>query len=61
MQRAKKGAEDKDSINTESTEYSKSGGDGASAGATDDAAFSPDKTRPEEEHESARQETGGVS
>lgn len=45
----------------ESNEYSKSGGDSASAQATDDAAFNPQKTSPEEEHESARQEAGGVS
>lgn len=50
---------DKDSINTESREYSRSGGDGSSAGA--DAAFSADKTRPEEEHNAAGREAGSVS
>ncbi|SMR42363.1 unnamed protein product [Zymoseptoria tritici ST99CH_1E4] len=57
---AKKGAEDRDSISTESTEYSKSGGDGA-ASTVEDAAFSPDKTRPEEQYDSAKKEAGGES
>jgi hypothetical protein len=57
---AKKGAESRDSISTESTEYSKSGGDGASSSAVDDAAFDPDKTTPEEQYESAKKESGGV-
>lgn len=56
---------DKDSINTDATEYSKSAGDGTSA-ATEDAAFSTDKTRPEEQHDAAGREAadkgvGGVS
>lgn len=46
---------DKDSINTDSNEYSKSAGDNTSA-ATADAAFSTDKTRPEEEHDAAGRE-----
>ena len=50
---------DKDSINTDSREYSKTGGD-SSAAATENAAFNPDKTRPEEEHATARREAGGV-
>lgn len=50
---------DKDSMSTESREYSKSGGDSSSAGA--DAAFSADKTRPEEEHNAAGREAGSVS
>lgn len=45
----------------ESNEYSKSGGDSTSARATDKAAFDPSKTSPEEEHDTARAETGGVS
>lgn len=53
---------DKDSINTDATEYSKSAGDGTSA-ATEDAAFSTDKTRPEEQHDAASREADqqGVS
>lgn len=43
---------DKDSINTDANEYSKSGGDASSA-ATEDAAFSSDKTRPEEQQNAA--------
>ncbi|KAK4507675.1 hypothetical protein PRZ48_001410 [Zasmidium cellare] len=50
---------DKDRINTESREYSKSGGDSAAA-ATEDAAFSADKTRPEEEHDAASRQSGGL-
>lgn len=46
---------DKDSINTDSNEYSKSAGDASSA-ATEDAAFSTDKTRPEEQHDTAARE-----
>lgn len=43
---------DKDSINTDANEYSKSAGDNTSA-AMEDAAFSTDKTRPEEQHDTA--------
>ncbi|KAF2159242.1 hypothetical protein M409DRAFT_30248 [Zasmidium cellare ATCC 36951] len=50
---------DKDRINTESREYSKTGGDSAAA-ATEDAAFSADKTRPEEEHAAASRQSGGA-
>ena len=49
---ARKDAQDKDSMVTESNEYSKSGSDDKSAGM-DDAAFNPDKTSPEEEQASA--------
>ncbi|KAF2009615.1 hypothetical protein BU24DRAFT_358311 [Aaosphaeria arxii CBS 175.79] len=45
---AQKDAQDKDSLNPRSTEYSKSGG-GDDAAAHTDAAFNPNKTRPEEE------------
>ncbi|CZT16540.1 uncharacterized protein RCC_02374 [Ramularia collo-cygni] len=55
----RKEIESKDSINTESREYSKTGGDGAASQKTEDAAFNPDKTRPEEERESAKQQSGG--
>lgn len=44
---ARKDSQDKDSIVTESTEYSKSGSD--SKAAHEEAAFSRDKTRPEEQ------------
>ncbi|EME48339.1 hypothetical protein DOTSEDRAFT_120969 [Dothistroma septosporum NZE10] len=47
----------KDSINTDSREYSKTGGD--SSAATEDAAFDPQQTSPEEQHESAKRESGG--
>lgn len=46
---------DKDAINTDANEYSKSAGDNTSA-ATEDAAFSTDKTRPEEQHDAASEE-----
>lgn len=51
----RKDSQDKDSINRESTEYSKSGTDDQVA-AQDDAAFNPDKTSPEDEMESAGNE-----
>ncbi|KAK4635354.1 hypothetical protein CLAFUW4_02279 [Fulvia fulva] len=51
---------DKDSINTDSREYSKTGGDDSTA-ATEDAAFNPNKTSPEEEHATASRESGGES
>jgi len=44
---------------TESTEYSKSGSDAASA-AVEDAAFSGNKTRPEEQLAAAEGETKGT-
>ncbi|CAK4032354.1 Hypothetical predicted protein [Lecanosticta acicola] len=53
--------QDKDSINPESNEYSKSGGDGAAAQATEKAAFDPKQTSPEEEEQMASREAGGES
>lgn len=50
----KKGSEDKDSIDRESSEYSKSGTDDQAA-AMGDAAFDPEKTSPEEELDTAGQ------
>ncbi|KUJ23088.1 uncharacterized protein LY89DRAFT_776899, partial [Mollisia scopiformis] len=44
----RKGSEDKDSINTEATEYSKSGTDDASA-KQEEAAFDPNTTDPKQE------------
>ncbi|KAF2624484.1 hypothetical protein BU25DRAFT_154075 [Macroventuria anomochaeta] len=54
---AQKGAEDKDSIKTTSTEYSKSGSDDAAAHT--DAAFDPNQTSPEAAEASAEKEAGG--
>jgi len=48
----RKGNEDKDSINTEATEYSKSGTDDAAA-KNEEAAFDPSRTSPESEHSKA--------
>lgn len=48
----RKDSQHKDSINTEATEYSKSGTDDQAA-REEDAAFDPKKTSPEEEHETA--------
>lgn len=53
-QRSKQDLEDRESINTESTEHSKSGGDSAVA-QNEDAAFNPNKTSPEEEEAAASQ------
>ena len=53
----RKGAEDKDSIDRESTEYSKSGTDDQSA-AQDEAAFDADKTSPESQMEKAGEGNG---
>ncbi|KAL8933999.1 MAG: hypothetical protein Q9211_005463 [Gyalolechia sp. 1 TL-2023] len=50
---------DKDSIEREATEYSKSGTDDASAGQ-DDAAFDPDVTDPEEQKNKVGDKTGDV-
>lgn len=55
----RKDSQDKDSINTEATEYSKSGTDDQSAAATESTAFDPKTTSPEAEHEEARREVGG--
>ncbi|WPG98244.1 Hypothetical protein R9X50_00103200 [Acrodontium crateriforme] len=57
---ARKDTQDRESINVESNEYSKSGGDNATA-ATEDAAFNPQKTSPEEERKTAKRESGGES
>ena len=48
----RKDSQDKDSINRESTEYSKSGTDDQTANEAD-AAFDPNLTRPEAEEEKA--------
>ena len=48
----RKDSQDKDSIDTEATEYSKSGTDDAAA-RQEDAAFDPNKTDPEEQMETA--------
>ncbi|PSS22282.1 hypothetical protein M430DRAFT_65476 [Amorphotheca resinae ATCC 22711] len=48
----RKDSQDKDSINTESTEYSKSGTDDATA--RQDTAFDPTKTDPEEQKNSGK-------
>jgi len=53
----RKDDQDKDSINTESTEYSKSGSDAAAAGV-EEAAFDPKKTSPEDEKKTADKESG---
>lgn len=52
---------DKDSINTDANEYSKTAGDNTAA--TQETAFSADKTRPEEQHDAAGRdaEEQGVS
>lgn len=51
---------DKDSLKPESNEYSKSGSDSKTAAATEEAAFDPDTTRPETEHDQAGKETKGT-
>ncbi|TVY85311.1 hypothetical protein LSUE1_G000208 [Lachnellula suecica] len=48
MRYPRKDSQDKDSINTEATEYTKSGTDDQSA-RNEDAAFNPDVTSPESE------------
>lgn len=55
---ARKGAEDKDSIDATPTEYSKTGSDNAAAHT--DAAFDPNQTSPEAAEASAEQEAGGA-
>jgi hypothetical protein len=45
-------------MNIDPTEYSKTGGDASTASATEDTAFSRDKTRPEEQLKSADKESG---
>ncbi|CAG5136914.1 uncharacterized protein ALTATR162_LOCUS8 [Alternaria atra] len=54
---AQKDAQDKDSLNPRSTEYSKSGSDDGAAHS--DAAFDPKKTSPEEAEATADREAGG--
>lgn len=58
LNRARKDAQDKDSLKPEPNEYSKSGSDDAAA-ATEKAAFDPSQTRPEEERATAGRESGG--
>ncbi|KAF8864827.1 hypothetical protein BDZ45DRAFT_494450 [Acephala macrosclerotiorum] len=53
----RKGSEDKDSINTEATEYSKSGTDDTSA-RQEQAAFDPNTTDPQKEKKVAGEEEG---
>ena len=53
----RKDSQDKDSINTEATEYSKSATDDEGAQQTD-AAFSPDVTNPQEEKDVAGKNRG---
>ncbi|KAI9673048.1 MAG: hypothetical protein M1817_003212 [Caeruleum heppii] len=53
----RKDSQDKDSINTEATEYSKSGTDDQAA-HEDQAAFDPNQTAPETEKQTADQESG---
>ena len=48
----RKDSQDRESINAEPTEYSKSGSD-AGAAKQEEAAFDPETTRPEEEHKKA--------
>lgn len=49
---ARKGAEDKDSLQPSRSEYSQTGTDDAAA-VNEDAAFNPSKTRPEDEVDTA--------
>ncbi|KAK8195859.1 hypothetical protein M8818_007010 [Zalaria obscura] len=57
---ARKDAQGKDDLKPESNEYSKSGSDDAAA-ATEDTAFNPNKTSPEEEHDAAGEESKKAS
>lgn len=54
---ATKDTQDKDSLQPQSTEYSKSGSDDSAAAS--DAAFNPNKTSPEEAEATAEKEAGG--
>ncbi|KAF2676156.1 hypothetical protein K458DRAFT_240067, partial [Lentithecium fluviatile CBS 122367] len=54
---ARKDTQDKDSLNPQSSEYSKSGDDDAASGAG--AAFDPSTTSPEAAEKSNEQESGG--
>jgi len=53
----RKDSQDKDSINTEATEYSKSATDDEGA-RQEEAAFNPNITDPQEENEKAGESTG---
>ncbi len=53
----RKDSQHKDSINTEATEYSKSGTDDQAA-REEDAAFDPQQTSPEKEQETAGKDSG---
>lgn len=53
----RKDSQDKDSINTEATEYSKSGTDDASARQSD-TAFDPDVTGPGDQKDKVGDKTG---
>lgn len=55
---AHKDAQDKDSMNTEPNEYSKSGSDSQAAHTS--AAFDPSKTTPEESEAASEQQSGKV-
>ncbi|KAK4693070.1 hypothetical protein P7C71_g4252, partial [Lecanoromycetidae sp. Uapishka_2] len=54
----RKDSQDKDSINTEATEYSKSSTDDEGA-RQEDAAFNPDITDPQQQKDKAGEGTGG--
>lgn len=54
----RKDSQNKDSINTEATEYSKSATDDEGA-RQEDAAFNPDITDPQEQKDKAGEGTGG--
>ena len=53
----RKNAQDREAIDTEATEYSKSGTDDAAA-KQEEAAFDPEQTSPEQEKDTAGQGTG---
>ncbi|THX89561.1 hypothetical protein D6D05_01144 [Aureobasidium pullulans] len=57
---ARKDVQDKDSLKPEPNEYSKSGSDDEAA-RVEDTAFNPNKTTPEEQHDSAESESGKAS
>ncbi|KAL8743517.1 MAG: hypothetical protein Q9190_004146 [Brigantiaea leucoxantha] len=57
----RKDSQDRESINTEPSEYSKSGTDNASAEKTADAAFDPSITDPGKQKDKASHESGGPS
>ncbi|KAI5212018.1 hypothetical protein E4T42_02591 [Aureobasidium subglaciale] len=57
---AAKDTQDKDSLKPEPYEYSKSGSDDQAA-RVEDTAFNPNKTTPEEQHDSAGRESGDAT